>query len=375
MIERRGVEFYARAAKRVDDPMAAAVLRGLMHQEMEHERTFHDLHRGSEAQALRLRDSGIKNIVPDYLEAVATGRLFDVSRYSAKRWRGNETLSEVLETALDYEKEAIALFLGLRPIAATAEGRAQIDRIIQEEMRHIAQLSRLLSTCTFDLEAALLTLGTGTCLVLTHDNPDPDALAAALGLRDLLAAETALDLTIGFGGGIGRAENRAMVKWLGLPLTPIRPTELARFDHIALVDSQPCAGNTMVADGFSVDIVVDHHPRRTWSPVSPWTDVRQGAGSTASIVYTYLLEKRTSLAPHDAGQDRRGGAAPEDAERFGHGRRPRTHGRRLHRDRARRRRPRRGPVSRRQPRTAYEPDRGPRASGGYRIVAPIRSLL
>jgi nanoRNase/pAp phosphatase (c-di-AMP/oligoRNAs hydrolase) len=293
-IERQGAEFYSEAVERVDDPSAAAVLRGLKQQELEHERTFKDLHDAVVAEILQ--DPQSESVVPDYLEAVVSGKLFDVSRQFAVRWRGNETLPEVLDTALGFEKEAIAFFVGLRPIAASAQGRAQIDLIIQEELRHIAQLSGLRSTRTFALETALESLGTGTCLILPHDNPDPDALAAALGLRDLLAAETALELTIGFGGIIGRAENRALVSLLGIPLTPIRPSDLLSFDRIALVDSQPGAGNTMVADGFPVDVVVDHHPRRSWSPPSPWTDVRQNEGSTASIVYTYLLERHAPIS-------------------------------------------------------------------------------
>jgi nanoRNase/pAp phosphatase (c-di-AMP/oligoRNAs hydrolase) len=295
-IEHLSVEFYAKAAGVMNDPVAAAVLRGFMQQEMEHARTFHDFCLASDAGDPRHRDSQPQDVVSDYLDAAAAGRLFDISRHPAMRWSGNETLSEVLETALGFEKEAIALYIGLRPIAASAQDRAQIDRIIKEEMRHITQLSGLLSTCTFDLQAALKNLGSGTCLILTHDNPDPDALAAAMGLRDLLAAETVLDLTIGFGGTIGRAENRALISDLGFPFTPIRPSELENFDHIALVDSQPGGGNSMVTDGCPVDIVIDHHPRRSWSPASPWTDVRPNVGSTASIVYTYLVERRTPIS-------------------------------------------------------------------------------
>ena len=289
-VERLGVEFYAKATKIMNHPTAAAVLKGFMQQEMEHARTFHDFCLTSGAC------SPSQGVIPDYLEAAASGKLFDPLRHPATRWTGNETLSEIFEAALGFEKEAIALYIGLRSLAVSADGRAQIDRIIREEMHHITQLSGLLSTCTFNLEAALGNLGTGTCLILTHDNPDPDALAAAIGLRDLLAAETGLKLTLGYGGTIGRAENRVLVSSLGSPFTLIRPSELADFDHVALVDSQPGAGNTMVADGFPVDIVIDHHPRRTWSPASPWTDVRPNAGSTASIVYTYLLDRRTPIS-------------------------------------------------------------------------------
>ena len=211
-VERLRVEFYAKASENMNHPTAAAILRGFMQQEMEHARTFHDFCLTSGAC------SPSQGVIPDYLEAAASGKLFDPLRHPATRWTGNETLSEIFEAALGFEKEAIALYIGLRSLAVSADGRAQIDRIIREEMHHITQLSGLLSTCTFNLEAALGNLGTGTCLILTHDNPDPDALAAAIGLRDLLTVETGLNLTLGYGGTIGRAENRVLVSSLGSPL-------------------------------------------------------------------------------------------------------------------------------------------------------------
>ena len=57
-------------------------------------------------------------------------------------------------------------------------------------------------------------------LLLPHDNPDPDSLAAALGLSKLLERE-GMVCTIGMAGIIGRAENRAMVRELGFDLRPL----------------------------------------------------------------------------------------------------------------------------------------------------------
>ena len=46
-------------------------------------------------------------------------------------------------------------------------------------------------------------------LILTHDNPDPDAVASACGLAYLLAHCAGLSTTAAYGGIIGRAENKA----------------------------------------------------------------------------------------------------------------------------------------------------------------------
>jgi nanoRNase/pAp phosphatase (c-di-AMP/oligoRNAs hydrolase) len=74
----------------------------------------------------------------------------------------------------------------------------------------------------FDLEAALRRLnGRTSMLIYTHDNPDPDALAAGLGLRHLVEKEIGAVVTLAHGGIVGRAQNRAMVENLKIPLTPV----------------------------------------------------------------------------------------------------------------------------------------------------------
>src|SRR4029078_2350028 len=92
---------------------------------------------------------------------------------------------------------------------------------------------------TFDLEHALARLGgRRSLLVYMHDNPDPDALAAAMGLGRLMEHQMAVKVTQAHGGIVGRAQNRAMVENLNLALTPVENIDPDTFDIIALVDSQ-----------------------------------------------------------------------------------------------------------------------------------------
>jgi hypothetical protein len=56
-------------------------------------------------------------------------------------------------------------------------------------------------------------LGEAThALVLTHDNPDPDAIASAAGLGFLIERISGIPVTVAFGGIIGRAENRSLME-------------------------------------------------------------------------------------------------------------------------------------------------------------------
>lgn len=143
----------------------------------------------------------------------------------------------------------------------------------------------------FDLDGALARLrGRRALLVYMHDNPDPDSLAAALGLGRLLEHELGCTATIAVGGLVGRAENRAMVEVLDLPLRPLHELDPAQFDCLAVVDSQPGTGNNSLPPGRVPDIVVDHHPPRS-ELTAPWCDVREQFGATSTIVLQYLHQR------------------------------------------------------------------------------------
>jgi len=148
----------------------------------------------------------------------------------------------------------------------------------------------------FDLDRALAGLaGRRSLLIFTHDNPDPDALAAALGLQRLAEHELNLSATLTYGGIVGRAQNRAMVENLKMPLTPVERIDLSQFDTIALVDSQPETGNNSLPHGHRIDMVIDHHPLRPGSARAAWCDIRPDLGATSTIVFEYLRQRAVPI--------------------------------------------------------------------------------
>ncbi len=124
-------------------------------------------------------------------------------------------------------------------------------------------------------------------LVLTHDNPDPDALASAFALAAVLAHLTDVECEVGYAGIIGRAENRAMLRELELAPARIPGDTLERFDAIALVDTQPGFGNNSLPEDRQATAVVDHHPGRDDLTDVAFVDVREGYGACATIVHEY----------------------------------------------------------------------------------------
>lgn len=130
--------------------------------------------------------------------------------------------------------------------------------------------------------------GAEAALVLTHDNPDPDAIASAAGLGFLIERLSGIPVTIAFGGIIGRAENRSLMEELGVPFARIETVEVAPGTAWALVDTQPGTGNNSLPADQKAALVLDHHPPRETSESADFMDIRPDYGASASMIVEYL---------------------------------------------------------------------------------------
>jgi nanoRNase/pAp phosphatase (c-di-AMP/oligoRNAs hydrolase) len=149
------------------------------------------------------------------------------------------------------------------------------------------------------LESLLDAVQGMSCLViLTHNDPDPDAIAGALALRYVVETLTDTASTIVYGGIVGRAENRALVKYLALEMRLASELEWSTFDGIALVDSQPGAGNNALPPDRRADIVFDHHqPFREQTSLARHADVRLDIGASSTILARYILAAGLEIYP------------------------------------------------------------------------------
>ena len=127
-------------------------------------------------------------------------------------------------------------------------------------------------------------------LILPHNDPDPDAIAAAVGLRYLLKKKFQVESHIAYRGHIGRAENKALVHYLDRPLRQIQPSDWLSESKIALVDTQPGVGNNALPGERIADIVIDHHSLQTDAQPGMYVDIRPELGATSTILTDYLLE-------------------------------------------------------------------------------------
>ncbi|MDP2471195.1 MAG: DHH family phosphoesterase [Candidatus Palauibacterales bacterium] len=129
-------------------------------------------------------------------------------------------------------------------------------------------------------------------LVLTHDNPDPDAIASAAGLAFLIERISGIPVTVAFGGIIGRAENRSLMEELDVPFERLEGLEIEPGTAIALVDTQPGSGNNSLPAGQAATVVLDHHPARQDAAKGAFVDIRPDYGASASMIVEYLRAAR-----------------------------------------------------------------------------------
>ncbi len=131
--------------------------------------------------------------------------------------------------------------------------------------------------------------GARKVLILTHNNPDPDSLAAALALRALLGRNKS-SATIGYmGHEIHRPENVQMVELLEIGAKNIAFEEVEEYDRVCLVDCQPPYFSPPYFERElpRVDAVFDHHPELP-GYTAPFKEVRVSEGSTSTILVTLL---------------------------------------------------------------------------------------
>jgi nanoRNase/pAp phosphatase (c-di-AMP/oligoRNAs hydrolase) len=186
--------------------------------------------------------------------------------------RNSEALKAEFPDAADMDLSEL-----LRPTLVTELSRAMTRARVQQYQRYFADADRV--------------------LILLHNDPDPDALASGLALRNLLR-RTKTTAIIGAMQGVTRPENLRMANMLDIHVEPVTPQSFLEFERIATVDVQPHYFGGLLP---RVDLVVDHHPEQQgYSAV--FKDIRADYGSTSTILTEHLravdvnISERTATA-------------------------------------------------------------------------------
>ena len=159
-----------------------------------------------------------------------------------------------------------------------------LARPVCAELRHIQT--------THHVKAVREVLDSGDKIaLLLQPDPDPDGLASALALRTVLGRNKVSTPIVSF-GRVTRPENLAMMRLLDIEVLTIKPEDLASFDRVALLDTQPSHFKFALP---RVDAIIDHHPSPLGYPKVPYTDIRHQYGATSTILTEYLKAAACSI--------------------------------------------------------------------------------
>jgi len=145
-IERNGAKFYRKVAEGTEDEGTKQFLLELAAMEDDHERTFAAMRAELSAEERTSTVFDPEGEAGMYLQAMADGYVFDVRADPAELLTGEETIAEVLGTAIGLEKDSIVFYLGIKEMVPEKLGKDRMNAIIKEEMSHITTLSNKLAT-------------------------------------------------------------------------------------------------------------------------------------------------------------------------------------------------------------------------------------
>lgn len=135
--------------------------------------------------------------------------------------------------------------------------------------------------------------------IQTHNFPDPDAIASAYGLQQLLRFR-GVDATICYKGKIDRYSTGKLIEIMKINLLEVEDLQplLSKEDEVILVDAQKGNSNIIDIEGDEI-ICIDHHPLNDKYSYR-FEDIRPEVGACATIIAQYFFENNVAMDSHIA---------------------------------------------------------------------------
>ncbi len=140
-IEENGNAFYTGAMNKAKDPSLKKLFEDLAVMEEGHITAFKmlraDVLESTSAASMVWDPEGLAQA---YLQATADTHIFTVEA-AEKHLQKLTSVNDALDVALQFEKDSVAFFVGVKELLPDASGKGKIDALIQSEMDHIRMLS------------------------------------------------------------------------------------------------------------------------------------------------------------------------------------------------------------------------------------------
>ncbi len=140
-----------------------------------------------------------------------------------------------------------------------------------------------------ELKKLISNVRDGKFAIIVHDNPDPDAISSAMGLKEI-ANSVGVKAEILHKGIIGHHENKAFVNLLDVELGQSKDFKPSDYKKIAMIECSVPGVNNLLPPGTEVSIVIDHHQANIDEVKAEYVDIRPNIGATATIMTKYLQD-------------------------------------------------------------------------------------
>jgi rubrerythrin len=134
-IEQNGKNTYRKAQAEVSSDALASMLQRLADDEAEHEKWFSQL---KEKAGTTVENSELEEMGKGILQNVLGDQAFSITDADFSRI---ENLRSLLELSIEFEKDTILFYQMLRSFIDDREVLNGLDKIIEEESRHVEELS------------------------------------------------------------------------------------------------------------------------------------------------------------------------------------------------------------------------------------------
>ncbi len=143
--ERNAAEFYREAAERCSNEETSKLLLDMSATENEHLETFQNMREKLSAEEEMLISDPLGRSTM-FLQAMADARTWEGRISPMQDLSGNETAKEIVEIALEAEKEMVVFYVGLKDMVYFKSGKDKVEEIIIEELGHISALLKKLKS-------------------------------------------------------------------------------------------------------------------------------------------------------------------------------------------------------------------------------------
>jgi len=117
--------------------------------EKEHGESYANMRKQISAKEWDLITFDAENEMALYLQKIADSNIFDPKKDPAEQLKDKGALEDILNFAIESEKNSIIFYLGLKKYVPATAGKNKVDEIINEEMGHIAELNLRLSALKY----------------------------------------------------------------------------------------------------------------------------------------------------------------------------------------------------------------------------------